>query len=523
MSFAPPRDFAAPLTWPAPESATNPVPERVPLPRATPNPLSETDAVRFLQRATFGPRPQDVDQLLSIGVDAWFADQVAKPLGPSIYDQVRATDRFSATIWEGFLSGDDQLRKRVAYALSQIFVVSQRNLNIDAVAHYADVIERNAFGNYRTLLEEITLTYAMADYLTYRGNRRADERTGRMPDENYAREILQLFSIGLSVLNADGTPQMAGGEPVPTYDQDDILGLSRVFTGWVDQGGDDRYRLPLVMDGNRHSPEEKTFLGTTIPANTDGVTTLQLALDHIAGHPNVGPFIGRQLIQRLITSNPSPAYVARVAAVFNNDGSGQRGNLEAVVRAVLTDDEAWSPPSPSTGKLREPVLRFSILTRAIEIGCVDDVWPINELDDPDDELAQSPYRAPSVFNFYRPGYVPPSSPLGDAGLTAPEFQIVDEITVIGWVNYVGRFLRNPRSNLTFAQLPPLLAMADDPAGLVARLNVLLCAGALNPATSDAIVSNVAAITDGDANRQATERVIGAMVMVAATTDFLIER
>ncbi len=515
MSFAPPRDFAAPLTWPAPE--------QVPVPRAVPSPLSETDAVRFLQRATFGGRPQDIDQLLAVGVDAWFADQLARPLGPSIYEQVRANDRLSATIWEGYLAGDDQLRKRVSYALSQIFVVSERGLNRDAVAHYADVLERNAFGNYRQLLEEITLTYAMADYLTFRGNRKADERTGRMPDENYAREILQLFSIGLNVLNQDGTPQLSGGEPVPTYDQDDILGLARVFTGWVDQGGDDRYRLPLVMDANRHSPEAKTFLGFTIPANTDGVTTLQLALDTIAAHPNVGPYIGRQLIQRLVMSNPSAGYVARVAAVFNNDGTGQRGNLGAVVRAVLTDDEAWAPPTPTSGKLREPVLRFTIMARALEIGCNDDLWPINELDDRDDELAQSPYRALSVFNFYRPGYVPPRSPLGDAGVTAPEFQIVDETSVIGWLNYVGRFFRNPRSNLTFAALPPLLAMEGDPVGLVARLNVLLCAGRLNPATADAIAQNVGAISDRDANRQALERVIGAMVMIAATTDFLIER
>lgn len=522
MTFAPPRDLAAPLTWPAPQAAPT-APIRRPVPRATPSPLSETDAVRFLQRATFGPRPQDVDELLTIGVDAWFADQFAKPLGPSIYDQVRANDRFSATIWEAAIGGDDQLRQRVVYALSQIFVVSERSLSRDAVAHYVDVLARNAFGDYRTLLEEITLTYAMADYLTYRGNRKADERSGRMPDENYAREILQLFSIGLNMLDPDGTPQMSGGEPIPTYDQDDVLGLARVFTGWVDQGGDDRWRLPLVMDAGRHAPEEKSFLGTTIPAGTDGVTTLRLALDAIAAHPNVGPFIGRQLIQRLVTSNPSPGYVARVAAVFADDGTGRRGNLAAVVRAVLVDDEAWTPPTPTTGKLREPVLRFTILARALETGCTDDVWPINELDDPDDELAQSPFRSPSVFNFYRPGYVPPASPLGDAGLTAPEFQLVDETSVIGWLNYVGRFFRNPRSNLTFGQLPPLIALAGDPAALVARLNVLLCAGRLNPATAEAITSNVAAITDGNADRQNTERVIGAMVMVAATTDFLIER
>ncbi len=516
MSFAPPRDFAAPITWPAPH--------QVPLPRAVPSPLSETDAVRFLQRATFGPRPQDIDQLMAVGVDAWFTDQLSRPSGALYFDEVMATDRLSATLWERMFTGEDQLRKRVSYTLSQIFVVSERGLNRDAVAHYADIIERNAFGNYRTLLEEITLSYAMGDYLTFKDNRKADPNSGRMPDENYAREILQLFSIGLNMLNQDGTPQLAGGEPVPTYDQDDILGLARVFTGWDDQGnGDQRYRLPMIMREDRHETGEKTFLGLTIPANTDGVTSLQLTLDHIAAHPNVGPYIGRQMIQRMITSNPSPAYVARVAAVFNDDGTGQRGNLAAVVRAVLTDDEAWAPPTPTSGKLREPVLRFTVMGRILEMGCSDNVWPINELDDPDDELSQSPYRAVSVFNFYRPGYVPPGSLLGDAGVTAPEFQLVNETTVIGWLNYVGSFFRNPRSNLTFAGLPPLIAMANDPVGLVARLNLLMCAGALTAANADAIAQNVGAITDNNSDRQNLERVIGAMVMIAATTDFLIER
>ena len=320
----------------------------------------------------------------------------------------------------------------------------------------------------------------MGIYLSHRGNRKADyDAQGkplRVPDENYARELMQLFTIGLVQLHPDGTPKLKDGQPQPTYTQDDVSQLARVFTGWDlarPTGADaaERLRLPMQHIAARHSPEEKRFLGVLIPARTDGPTSLRIALDALFQHPNVGPFIGRQLIQRLVTSNPSPAYVARVAARFDNDGTGVRGNLRAVTEQVLRDPEARSPlnitqPAPSWGKLREPVLRFTQMARAFGIQSSGPLWRIGDLSDPARELGQSPLRAPSVFNFYRPGYVPPHTSLATAQLVAPEFQITTDTSVPGIVNTLQAFMKSaaPRlePELTLPELP--LALESGRAG-----------------------------------------------------------
>jgi len=267
------------------------------------------------------------------------------------------------SFWRNALSGEDVLRQRVAFALSQIFVVSQANpdIKVRLASGYFDVLGRNAFGNFRTLLEEVSLSPAMGIYLSHLGNRKSDLATGRLPDENYAREIMQLFTIGLHELNQDGTVKLdpADGTPMETYGVADIQGLAKVFTGFSWAGPDtsgvrfvdrvvgisDRYYLPMQGYPQFHEPGPKSFLGRTIDT-TDPKDSLKQALDILFNHPNVGPFFGRLMIQRLVTSNPSPAYVGRVAAAFANNGKGVRGDMQAVIRAVLLDPEATNPPPP---------------------------------------------------------------------------------------------------------------------------------------------------------------------------------
>ncbi len=533
---------------------------------APPTTLTRADAVRFLQRASFGGTPGEVDRLMSIGVNSWLDEQFA--LAPSqTHHQRRLGDlRFEQSIWQSFLSDPDQLRKRVAFALSQILVVSDQELSDRDVAVYADVLEAHCFGTYRDLIEAVTRSAAMGRYLTYERNRRANDRRGTVPDENYAREVMQLFSIGLWELRQNGTRRLdAGGNPIPTYGTDDILGLARVFTGFEAESIDDnmnRYRLPMISDGDfaasQHETGEKRFLGTTIPASDTRTLdeSLAIALDTLAAHPNVGPFISHQLIQRLVTSNPSAGYVGRVAAVFADDGSGTRGNLAAVVRAILVDDDAWrSNPPSSSGKIREPVLRFTVATRALNIGMSRSPWFIGDLGDASTELGQQPYDANSVFNFYRPGYVPPQSPVSDAGLTAPEMQIANETTAIGWVNYVARFLHRPpgrtfnrdqaneyRADVVF-DIDDLVALintksvtASQAGSLVDELAARLCPFGLSTAVRNVVIRRVREVFDDSYDPDRTEdyhvrrrervhrdRVIGAATMILASTDFLWER
>jgi len=338
-----------------------------------------------------------------------------------------------------------------------------------------------------------------------------------------------------------------------------------VFTGFEAPQIDDdpnRYQLPMISDGDfarrHHEQGEKRFLGETIPASDTRTLdeSLTIALDTIANHQNVGPFISRQLIQRLVTSNPSAAYVSRIASVFADDGTGQRGNLAAVVRALLVDDEAWRPTPPATsGKLREPVLRFTIAARAFDVSISRSPWIIGDLGDAATQLGQQPFDASSVFNFYRPGYVPPQSPLGDAGLTAPEMQITNETTAIGWVNYIARFLRRPPSRvfnrdepseyraqieLDFDALVAMIATETVSAAaaenLVNELTARLCPHGLSAAVREVVIRRVRQIEDdrydpdrtGDffvqrRNDVHLDRVVSAATMILASTDFLWER
>jgi len=429
---------------------------------------SAAEAVRLLNQASFGANEASVAALVAVGPSSWIDDQFSRPqtlhrpyieaaiaAGQPGAPELTYRDFVMDTFWRQALTGADQLRQRVVFALTEIFVVSQTNGDVNnrprGLASYLDLLGQHAFGNFRDLLEAVSLHPIMGLYLSSLRNQAEDLATGRVPDENFAREVMQLFTIGLYRLNPDGTQVLSNGQPVSTYGNADVQGLARVFTGWSWAGPDtsntrfrggtpdpDRDIRPMQPYPQFHSTAAKGFLGATIPAGTAATGSLRIALDVLFNHPNTGPFIGRQLIQRLVTSNPSPAYVARVAAAFANNGSGVRGDMKAVLRAVLLDTEARGGglADPAWGKLREPALRLSAWARACEATSVSGNFPIRNIADPSTALAQNPLRSPSVFNFFRPGYVPPSTGIASAGLVAPEFQITGESSVAGYLNYM---------------------------------------------------------------------------------------
>ena len=547
---------------------------------AYPAARSDQEAARFLLQAQLSASTAEIASLRSTTYADWLESQFSAGTGQTGWDWLNQrgyaeissdtayydnTYPADAMIWFQLMKSPDGLRKRVALALSEICVVSLTGLDFNwrshAIAHYWDQLVANAFGNYRQVLEDVTLNPAMGYYLNTRGNQKENPATGRQPDENYAREVMQLMSIGLAVLNADGTPRRdANGKPIDSYTQSDVTNLARVFTGYdYDQSqntpttvpGSTRVvpsttfaRLPMALNASRHSTLEATFLGTTIAASTPGAAALKTALDTLFNHPNVGPFIGKQLIQRLVTSNPSPAYVARVTAAFNNNGAGVRGDLRAVVKAILLDDEARSPAGLTQGgfgKLREPMLRLVQWGRTFGLNSTYGSWKIGNLSDPGSRLGQSPLRSPSVFNFFRPGYVPPSTALAANGAVAPEFQLVNESSVGGYLNYMqgviryGIYVNGPEfpyyrttSNDGYdikANYSNELALVTDPDALVARVNLLMCAGQLSPDTvkliSDALkASNVTASSSDNVK---LDRVAAAIFLVMASAEYLVQK
>lgn len=502
--------------------------------------ITNNEAARFLGQAAFGATQADIAQVQALGMDGWINAQFAQPRTQSHWDWMKekgyavTTNSFNFagvdnTLWRKLMSSPDVLRQRTALALSEILVVSMSGLPISwrgmAIAHYMDVLETHAFDNYRTLLEKVTLSVAMGSYLNMRGNQKADGK-GREPDENYAREIMQLFTIGVAQLNANGTVKTANGQTLETYTNEDIRGLARVFTGWdYDKASNtvpDHVARPMAFISSRHSTEEKTFLGITVATGTDGVAALKIALDALFNHSNVGPFIGKQLIQRLVSSNPSPDYVFRVAAVFNNNGSGVRGDLKAVVRAVLMDPEARTPnQNPSWGKLREPIIRMIQWARTFEVTSPTGAWNIGNMSNAATRLGQSPLRSPTVFNFFRPGYVPPNTRIGASGLLAPEFQITNESTVVGYVNWMQTVVASGVGEVksTYAQLLPLAA---DVNALFDALNTLLSAGQLSDSTKSTITTAVASMSSST-EAQKSSRVQATIWLIMCCPEYLIQK
>lgn len=499
---------------------------------------TDAEASRFLDQATFGARLADIQQLRAIGIEAWLDAQFAAPVSRQLpFLQWVATSQgvYQQHRLEAWLINaaqlpdpatpmalhEDQLRQRVAFALSEILVVSDRNAALlfqpYALADYYDLLAEHAFGNYRSLLRGVTLHPAMGRYLSMLGNRRNDPVLNIRPDENYAREILQLFSIGLHQLNPDGTRVLINGQPVPTYDQDVVRGFAHVFTGWNFAGcsagnyedctpgnaDDPRWRQPMqAVEAFHDNSSAKQLLqypgvslaGGVLPPGGDAGAELEAALDNIFHHPNVGPFISRQLIQRLVTSNPSPAYVQRVAMVFADNGQGVRGDLRAVVRSILVDAEARGGhlAQPQTfGKLREPLLRLVHLWRVAPARSVN--GHVFRWTHPEDEYGQLPLSAPSVFNFFKPEFAQPGE-IRAAGLVSPEFQIATDTQLVSAPNALGwrifYFYAGSRYSLVWENGAPvpqealmdysaLKALALTPAALVDHLDLVMLSGRMS--------------------------------------------
>ena len=513
------------------------------------NNLALTDAARFLRQASWGGTSNEIKDLATTGQQGWLNAQFNAPQGQSltrwliekgfndasVSSNVNGDGGWVQSIWWKLFSATDLFRQRAALALSELFVVSHLGLPFSwrnfAIANYWEILEANALGNFRTLLENVTLSSAMGTYLNMKGNQKYDAKTGRSPDENYAREVMQLFTIGLYQLNIDGTLQLdAQGKPIESYDNADIQGLARVFTGWNTATGTDatgelanaayRHGLPMMLTASLHSPEEKKFLGVTIPAGTAGIESLRIALDTLFQHNNTAPFIAKQLIQRLVTSNPSPAYVARVAKLFVNNGKGVRGDMKAVWTAILIDTEArLANPPASFGKLSEPMIRLLQWGHTFRATSTDGAWTLGYTD-AETALGQMPMRSPSVFNFFRPGYVPPNTQAAAQNLVAPEFQILTEPTVVGYINYMAGTVNNARN--IKADYSTEKALATDPTALVAHLNLCLASGALT-STSQSLIVNAITSISAATETGLLNRIYAAVLMVMSSTDYLIQR
>jgi uncharacterized protein (DUF1800 family) len=515
--------------------------------------VSPQQAARFLQQAGFASTPNDIATVQSQGYAAWLNTEFSKPTSASNYDWLvnhgYTAEQFrnsfagaASALWQRLISAPDTLRQRTALALSEFFVVGAQGISglpypQFVLAAWWDMLSPQAFGNFRDLLEAVTLSAAMGSYLNISGSQKEDPATGRQPDENYAREVMQLFTIGLYALNPDGSVRTdSTGRPLESYTQDDVSQLARVFTGWNITGRStsllhkipgitpDYARQPMTFNAATHSTLEARFLGTVIPANTDGVSALRMALDALFLHPNVGSFLGKQLIQRLVTSNPSPAYIARVTGAFNNNGQNVRGDMRAVIRAVLLDDEARNDSAlsnPDAGKLREPMLRFLQWARSFNASSADGLWSIGDLSDAGNALGQQPLNSPSVFNFFRPGYVPPNTSIAEKSLVAPEFQLVDETSVAGYMNFMQVTIANGRGGVR-ADYSSELTLAPDAAALVEHCNLVLCAGQMSNTTIATIRDAISTINAStDTGRKA--RVYAAVFMTMCSSDYLIQR
>lgn len=640
--------------------------------------ISAADAARFLAQATFGPTDADIAHLRSVGYQGWLTEQFAATPTYEITDRPGKTNsaylNWVANVlhedvgqnnrqeawFQGALGGPDpqfptnsaythtdQLRQRVAFALSEIFVISDQNPTLDGYARgmawYYDQLIKDAFGNYRQLLQDVTLSPAMGEYLNMVGNRRADLTQNVHPDENYGREINQLFSVGLVMLNPDGTPQLdSGGKPIPTYGQATITNFAHVFTGWnwadCDKNYDYPQNGPPVFNGtysdhftdcfspyqepdgflkpmkafdvvNYPDPGDPSYhdngtdpvndahnkqllaydaTATTIAAVNGGVLPdgvsaysdgtaagdLKFALDNIFNHPNVGPFIAKQLIMRLVTSNPTPAYVARVAGIFNNDGTGMRGNLKAVVQVILLDPEArygqFRNPE-SFGKLREPLLTLTHFWRAMgaQHRCGNNIaatanssasmyanqpyryagygttWVTGQSTSYGVGVNQASLDAPTVFNFFKPSFSPPGE-ASARGLVAPEFQIATDSIVAGsnntFASYAlyGNYDINASCNanddfgdvvVNYSQDKALAGSANggasDPSNrLVDAYNIRFMSGQMSPYMRDQLVSYLNTIDSTWANGSQDwrlQRVYRALYLILTSPEYMIQK
>jgi uncharacterized protein (DUF1800 family) len=521
--------------------------------------ISQSDASRLLEQATFGPTATEVENVMASGADAYIGAQIAVPASGYTgfsyvphtadatckYDPTAPTgaaslcsrDNYSLfqvqrQFFENALTGKDQLRQRVAFALSQMMVVSGNEIyEAYGMAAFQNTLLADAFGNFRDLMNDVTLSPVMGHYLDMANNDKPNASQGTEPNEDYAREFMQLFTIGLYQLNADGSMQLdAQGNPIPTYDQTAVQGYARLFTGWTYpplSGASSKwvnainYQGAMVAFADHHDPEQKTLLnGTLVAAGGSPEADLKSGLDLLFGHPNVGPFVGKQLIQHLVTGSPSPAYVARVAAVFNDNGQGVRGDLGAVVKAILEDAEARGDVKTDAtyGHLREPALFITSVVRSLG-GQSDGVYLKNQAN----AMGQNIFTPPSVFSFYPPDYTAPNSTL-----IAPEFAIQNATTELARANFIYQMIYNggaaadptvTGSTGSSISLDALAAQAASDSSLLDALNTQLMHGALDQSTRGAISTAL----DGMDSTDATARAQMAVYLLTVSPQFQAQR
>ena len=513
-----------------------PVPAPTPVPTVAP--ITVKQASRFLSQAAIGYSRSEMTDVTAQGFNGWLNSQfgMARPQrfwdfltvnGYNAAANQNGQTGFDPMMWSQLMTGTDVLRQRVGLALLSQWVVSIDGISTPfrqfAMAAYLDRLWDNAFGNFRDIMEAVSTSTAMGIYLTFLGNKKANAATGSIPDENYARELMQLFTIGLYQLNMDGTLKQPSGQPVPTYTQTDVGQAARVWTGYTFANAiattPDRHLLGMVINPAQYETGGASFLGINTPIGSDGAAARKVALDGIFQHANVPPFVAKQLIQHLVTSNPSPAYVQRVATVFADNGSGVRGDMKEVVRAVLMDSEARDDnavASQSFGKLREPVVRLVQWARAFKVTSPTNAWPFGNTNSSANRIGESPGRAPSVFNFFRPGYVPPGTSLAASNLVAPEFQITSEPSLIAYTNYMQAVIQNGAGEARpdYSALTPL---ASDSQALLDELNLLLAAGQIHPAVIASMKTALDTITN------TTNRIYAAVLLVMASPDYLVLR
>jgi uncharacterized protein (DUF1800 family) len=536
---------------------------------------NQVAASRFLAQATLGADYESIIAMSNATYAEWIDSQFLKPQLISVEDFMKTlleeavdstfamggdpndiypqTKHWLSAWWQYVMTSPDLLRARVALALSEIFVISEVPVLNEVplgLASYYDMLLENSFGNFRTLLDKVTLHPCMGVYLTHMNNPKSDSTLNRFPDENYAREVMQLFTIGLYQMNPDGTRQLdTAGNFIPTYDNDDIAEFAKVFTGltWGDAflfGQDPiselSYTVPMIMKNAWHEPGEKHLLnGFIVPNRTpvNGMLDIKDALDNLFNHPNVGPFIARLLIQRLVTSNPTHAYIGRVAAAFNNNGQGVRGDMKAVVKAILLDDEARNCAfisDPNRGMLREPIVRYSHAARAFNAYSDRGVYR-NRMDEFWNNTSQRPLASPSVFNFFQPDYQP-IGPIDDANLVAPEFQITNSVTIVGYANRLYEWIMREDDvmeytsfwsgewygdKLVYLELTDEMAFdgVNEIGSLLERLNLILFHGQMSADTRTTIRTALEQVPQNNWE----ERVRLAIYLSMISPDYLILR
>ena len=531
---------------------------------ASDRPATDAEAARFLAQATFGPTRAEIARLRQVGYSAWIDEQLDPArtpvtlIEPHILSipvaELDYSERRNYWLWQT-VAAKDQLRLRMGFALSEIFVVSDsdyNSANFGRISNYQDMLDVSAFDSYRSVIEKVTLHPAMGLYLSHLANRKAvSYRNAQgitinvVPDENYARELMQLFSIGLEQRNPDFSLKLDGaGKPIPTYDQAVVAGMARVLTGWTWHGntkdtfwkwGANNEARPMSCVPEMHDDQPKTiFDGIVINEGNNCAASLAKMLDALAAHPNTAPFISRQLIQRFVTSNPSPAYVARVVSAWNQSG----GNLGRVIRAILLDAEARTPPAAGDvvyGKAREPLVQLATLWRAFDAKYLPRSdgqyhFSFNASWDFSTTLGQDSLRSPSVFNFFEPDHQLPAAG-GGPGIYAPEFQLYNDASFVSIFNQLcnagcANFQATAPTANTSApvlDIQPLQTLADagDHAGMVDSVGTLLFAGGLSAETRAVMIDMLDKLKA--ANRPSAERVQSLVQLALASPEFVVQR